>query len=104
MIVRRSHRQWKEKKGKQLTPCLLAYNFPSSDVNAQFPNEELTEIAYKTWEMSLDGASNKKGHGIEILLVSPDGAHTPIAMKVNFEATKKIAEYEACITGFEAAV
>jgi hypothetical protein len=54
--------------------------------------------------MSLDGASNKKGHGIEILLVSPDGAHTPIAMKVNFEATKKIAEYEACITGFEAAV
>lgn len=38
--------------------CLLAYNFPSSDVNAQFPNEELTVIAFKTWEISLDGANN----------------------------------------------
>jgi hypothetical protein len=43
--------------------------------------------------MSLDGASKKKGHGIEILLVSPDGAHTPIAMKVNFEATSNLATF-----------
>lgn len=37
-----------------------------------------------------------------MLLITPDGSHIPIAVKLNFEATNNMAEYEACTVGMEA--
>ena len=35
-------------------------------------------------------------------MITPKGSHIPLAVKLNFEATNNMAEYEACITGMEA--
>ena len=34
-------------------------------------------------------------------MITPDGSHVPLAIKLNFEATNNMAEYEACIIGME---
>ena len=52
--------------------------------------------------MYFDGVINQYGNGIGILLITPEGSHIPLANKLNFEATNKMAEYEACIAGMEA--
>jgi ribonuclease HI len=54
--------------------------------------------------MYFDGAANLKGYGIWVLLVSPDDLHIPISIKLNFETTNNVAEYEACILGLQAAL
>ena len=52
--------------------------------------------------MYFDGAVNLYGNGIWVLLITPDGSHVPLAIKLNFEATNNMVEYEACIVGMEA--
>ena len=37
-----------------------------------------------------------------VLLITPDGSHVPLAVRLNFEATNNMTEYEACIVGMEA--
>lgn len=37
-----------------------------------------------------------------MLLITPDGSHIPIAVKLNFEATNNMVEYEACTVEMEA--
>jgi len=37
-----------------------------------------------------------------VLLITPEGSHIPLAVKLNFEATNNMVEYEACITRMEA--
>ena len=49
-----------------------------------------------------NGASDQKGYGVGIVLVSPKGAHMPIFAKLNFEVTNNVAEYKAYITGLQA--
>ncbi|XP_077239766.1 uncharacterized protein LOC143880680 [Tasmannia lanceolata] len=53
--------------------------------------------------MYFDGASNSRGRGVGIVLVSPRDEHIPISIKLEFECTNNMAEYEACIAGLEAA-
>ena len=45
---------------------------------------------------------NQYRNGIGLLLITPDGSHVPLAIKLNFEATNSMAKYEACIAGIEA--
>ena len=35
-------------------------------------------------------------------MITPEGSHIPLAIKLNFEATNNMDKYEACITGMEA--
>ena len=35
-------------------------------------------------------------------MITLDGFHIPLAVKLNFETTNNMAEYEACIAGMEA--
>ena len=60
------------------------------------------EIELGAWKMYFDGVVNQYGNGIGVLLITPKGSHIPLAVKLNFEATNNMAEYEACITGMEA--
>ena len=55
-----------------------------------------------TWKMYFDRAVNQNGKGIGILLITLEGSHIPLAIKLNFEATNNMAEYKACIAGMEA--
>ena len=51
--------------------------------------------------MYFDGVVNQYGNGIEILLITLEESHIPLAIKLNFEATNNKVEYEACISGME---
>ena len=55
-----------------------------------------------TWKMYFDRAVNQYGKGIGILLITLEGSHIPLAIKLNFEATNDMAEYKACIVAMEA--
>ena len=52
--------------------------------------------------MYFDRAVNQYGNGVEVLSITPEESHIPLAIKLNFEVTNNIAEYEACIVGMEA--
>ena len=67
-----------------------------------FPDKEILDVELRTWKMYFDRAVNQYGNGIEILLITPEGSHTPLAIKLNFNATNNMAKYKACITGMEA--
>ena len=67
-----------------------------------FPDKEILDVELRTWNMYIDRAVNQYGNGIEILLITPEGSHTPLAIKLNFKATNNMAKYKACITGMEA--
>ena len=60
------------------------------------------DIELGAWKMYFDGAVNQYGNGIGVLLITPEGSHIPLAVKLNFEATNNMEEYEACITRMEA--
>ncbi|MBY3556067.1 reverse transcriptase-like protein, partial [Modestobacter lapidis] len=85
----------------QLAECPSS---PVGPINHQFPDEEIMEIEKKPWKVYFDGAANKRGFGIGVLLISPDDVFTPLAAKLSFEATNNITEYEACILALEAAL
>src|SRR5918999_367749 len=69
-----------------------------------FPDEELLMTEDESWTLYFDGASNQKGAGIGVLLVSPQDKHIPMSVKLDFNVTNNAAEYEACIIGLNAAV
>ncbi|XP_058002286.1 uncharacterized protein LOC131179455 [Hevea brasiliensis] len=98
-------------KGKVITD-LLAEN-PMQHYEAldfEFPDEYINEVSSDNkepndvWEMYLDGAVNLSGNGIAVVLMSPNGKYFPIAIKLRFNCTNNVAEYEACVIGLQAAI
>ena len=67
-----------------------------------FPDEDILDVELGTWKMYFDRAVSQYGNGIGILLITPKGSHMSLAIKLNFESTNNMAEYEACIAGMEA--
>ncbi|XP_030964979.1 uncharacterized protein LOC115986274 [Quercus lobata] len=72
------------------------------DGKEDFPDEDILDIELRIWKMYFDGVVNQHGNGIGILLITPEGSHIPLAIKLNFQATNNMAEYEACIAEMEA--
>ena len=72
------------------------------DGREDFLDEKILDIKLGVWKMYFDGAVNQYGNGIGILLITPEGSHIPLAIKLNFETTNNMAEYEACIFGMKA--
>ena len=67
-----------------------------------FPDEDILDIELGARKMYFDGAMNQYGNGIGVLLITPDGSHVPLAVKLNFKATNNVVKYEACIVEMEA--
>jgi ribonuclease HI len=55
------------------------------------------------WELYVDGASNSKGSGAGIVLVSPEGLILEQAVRLTFSASNNEAEYEALMIGLKTA-
>ena len=72
------------------------------DGKEDFPNEDSLDIELWAWKMYFDGAVNQYGNGIGVFSITPNGSHMPLVVKLNFEATNNMAEYEACIAEMEA--
>ena len=60
------------------------------------------DVELGTWKMYFDGAINQYGNGIGILLIIPKESHISLAIKLNFEVTNNMVEYEARIDRMEA--
>ena len=54
--------------------------------------------------MVFDGASNSLGNGIGVVIISPEGCHTPFISRLCLDCTNNMAEYEACILCLKAAI
>ena len=51
------------------------------------------------WEVYVDGASNQKGSGIKLVLISPEKIIIEKSLRLDFSATNNEAEYEALVIG-----
>ena len=82
----------------------LAYCSPkeAEEIQGDFPNEDIMGIELESWKMYFDGATNRNGSGIEVLLISPKGIHISFSGRLNFPTTNNATEYEACIMGLQA--
>ena len=63
------------------------------DGKEDFPDEDNLDVKLRTWKMYFDGAVNQYGNEIGILLVTPEGSHIPLVIKLNFEATNNMVDY-----------
>ena len=72
------------------------------DGKEDFPNKDILDIKQGAWRMYFNGAVIQYGNGIGVLLITLEGSHIPLAVKLNFKATNNMAEYEACIAEMEA--
>ena len=72
------------------------------DGKDDFLDEDILDVKLGTWNVYFNGAINQYGNGIGILLITPERSHIPLAIKLNFEATNNMAEYEAYIARMEA--
>uniref|UniRef100_A0A2N9H0J4 Integrase catalytic domain-containing protein n=1 Tax=Fagus sylvatica TaxID=28930 RepID=A0A2N9H0J4_FAGSY len=69
-------------------------------MDSEFPDEDVMIVEEDNqgrWKLYFDGAANAVGSGIGAVLVSPKGQQTPIAVKLGFDCTNNMTEYEACI-------
>ena len=76
-------------------------------MDSEFPDEDVMTIDednHGRWKLYFDGAANAVGSGIGAVSVSPKGQQTPIAVKLGFDCTNNMTEYEACIVGLQAAL
>ena len=56
------------------------------------------------WTMVFDGDSNALGNEISVVIISPEGCHTPFTAKLCFDCTNNMAKNKACILGLKAAI
>lgn len=55
------------------------------------------------WKLHVDGASNQRGAGVGVVLISPEGVIHENAITIEFPASNNEAEYEALIAGLRLA-
>lgn len=93
----------KAKKGGAVSNYCGEHPVLGEALNDDFPDENLLNVdCSKTWKMYFDGASNQYGDGIGVIVITPEGSHIPLSVKLNFQNSNNTAEYEACIAGLEA--
>ena len=51
------------------------------------------------WEVYMDGATNQRGSGVELVLVSPEKITIEKSLRLGFSAMNNEAEYEALLMG-----
>ena len=86
-------------------------------MNFEFPDENIMLVTNyeepgpyeghdlgSQWTMVFDGASTAIGNRIGVVIISPQGCHTPFTARLCFDCTNNMAEYEACIMGIRVAI
>ena len=56
------------------------------------------------WSMIFDGAVSAYGKGIGVVIVNLHGSHIPFIVRLTFDCTNNMEEYEAYIMGLEEAI
>ena len=59
----------------------------------------ISQYGLPAWEVYVDEASNQKGSGIGLVLISPKNVIIEKSLRLDFSATKDKAEYETLLVG-----
>ena len=59
----------------------------------------ISQYRLLTWEAYVDEASNQKGSGVGLVLMSPEKVVIEKSLRLDFSATNNEAEYEALLKG-----
>ena len=59
----------------------------------------ISQYCLSTWEVYVNGASNQKGSGVGLVLMSPEKVVIEKSLRLDFSATNNEAEYEALLEG-----
>ena len=59
----------------------------------------ISQYRLPTWEVYVDVASNQKGSGIGLVLMSPEKVIIEKSLRLDFSATNNEAEYEPLLVG-----
>ena len=59
----------------------------------------ISQHGFSPWEVYVDGASNQKGFGVGLVLISPEKVIVEKSLRLDFSATNNEAEYEALMMG-----
>ena len=59
----------------------------------------ISQYRLPTWEVYVDGASNQKGSGVGLVLISLEKVIIKKSLRLDFSATNNEAEYEALLIG-----
>ena len=59
----------------------------------------ISQYRLPTWEVYVDGASNQKGLGVGLVLMSPEKVVIEKSLRLDFSTTNNEAEYKALLVG-----
>ena len=76
----------------------MKFEFLDEDLLAIFQIED-ESTKEDSWKLYFDGASKALRHGISVILISPEREYYPFTIRLNFDCTNNVVEYEACIMG-----
>ena len=100
---------WKAIKGQAIADYLMDWSLNDLDFSKSlFLVEDVLAIEPEPsngepwhWKLYFDGATNNTRNEVKAILVSPKGQWIPISVKLNFDCTKNVTKYEACIVGLQ---
>ena len=92
-------------KGQILTDLVAEFTEPEIEELPSKGNMDeklvgtISQYCLPTWEVHVDGASNQKGSGVGLVLMSPEKVIIEKSLRLDFPATNNEAEYEALLEG-----
>ena len=92
-------------KGQVLTDLVAEFTEPPiKELEAAGDMDEklvgtVSQYRLPTWEVYVDGASNQKGSGVGLVLISLENVIIEKSLRLDFSATNNEAEYETLLIG-----
>ena len=92
-------------KGQVLADLVAEFTEPKIEESPSVGNMDeklvgtISQYRLPTWEVYVDGASNQKGSGVGLILMSPEKVVIEKYLRLDFSATNNEAEYEALLEG-----
>ena len=71
---------------------------PAENMDKKLVNT-ISQHGFSPWEVYVDGASNQKGSGVGLVLISPEKVIVEKSLRLDFSATNNKGEYEALMMG-----
>ena len=92
-------------KGQVLADLVAEFTEPKIEELSSVGNMDeklvgtISQYRLPTWEVYVDGASNQKGSGVGLVLMSPEKVVIEKSLRLDFSATNNEAEYETLLVG-----
>ena len=92
-------------KGQFLTDLVAEFTEPEIEELPSDGNMDeklvgmVSQYGLQIWEVYIDGASNQKGSGVGLVLMSPEKVVIEKSLRLDFSATNNEAEYETLLEG-----